>query len=413
MKILMVTNLFQPDFCGGAALITDLAEGLQERGHEVTVFGPYPYYPEWADKSGDNSLSIRHETHQGIDLWRHGIYIPRDPGKLLPRLAYELSFAFSLLRSLFRGPKQDVTMVFCPLFGSVLFAVLRKWLRRERLWLTIQDIPADAASAAGISKSKVFDAIAGQLQKFVFNRADAWSSINQSMVDRLETMKRSDIPLHFFPNWLTGPQAQAVEQFAQKSRNPPGDPVRLLYCGNIGKKQGLLAFCQWLSQIDRDSDFQFAFEIRGEGSAAQEIKDWIDTTGDARFSMHGFLDDDEFIATIHSADWFVITEKAGAGFSFLPSKLIPCISVGTPVLCVCDSDGPLGQEVADHELGLGIPWSELEQLPEKLKAASEPAAYAASSKACLDRSVAYQRRTAITNYESAIEQLKSPDPSKG
>ena len=404
MNILIVTNLYEPDFCGGAALFTDLAHGLAERGHEVTVYAAHPYYPEWQDKSGKNGLRIPRDsapTEDGPQVWRHGLFIPKNPGKLIPRVAYELSFFFSLLRSLFRGKRQDAVLVFCPMFGSVLFALCRKWLRREPVLLTVQDIPTDAASAAGISKSRLFDRCAGLLQSFVFNQMDSWSSINQGMVDRLNLIKHPEIPLHFLPNWLTGTLADAVNEIDVDGQASSGSTVKLLYCGNIGKKQGLLDFCKLLQATDCD----FEFQIRGEGSAAGEVRSWVEQTGDGRFRMSGFLDDGEFIAAIANADWFVITEKANAGFSFLPSKLIPCISVGTPVLSICDAEGPLGQEVTAHGLGLSLNWDEAGRITERFDVLGDREYRQPIRKCCLKRAEIYQRGVAISSYEEVLTKL--------
>ena len=267
--------------------------------------------------------------------------------------------------------------------------------------LTVQDIPTDAASASGISKSRLFDRCATLLQSFAFNRMNAWSSINQGMVDRLDAMKRSDIPLHFFPNWLTGPLADAVGQINSNDSKSPTGKTQLLYCGNIGKKQGLLDFCK----LPQATDCEFDFQIRGEGAAAGEVKTWIKQTADSRFRMSGFLDDDEFIAAIAAADWFVITEKAGAGFSFIPSKMIPCISVGTPILSICDADGPLGQEVKSNGLGLSLNWDEAARISDHFDAISDRTSRQSIHESCLKRAEIYQREFAISNYEQVLKSL--------
>ena len=295
MKILIITNMYQPDFCGGAALFTDLANGLAERGHEVTVYTTFPYYPEWQDKSGRNGLRLVDDSSASTDrqpqVLRHGIFIPKNPGKLIPRIAYELSFFASLLRSALRGKKQDVVLVFCPLFGAVLFGLTRKWLRKEPMLLSVQDIPTDAATAAGINKSRLFHRLASHLQSFVFNRMDAWCSISAGMVNRLKEIKSPQVSIHFFPNWLSGPLAEAVSRFDRKIPRAAEKTIQLLYCGNIGKKQGLLDFCKLLARSPAD----FHFQIRGEGSAAEEVKHWIATQNDKRFCLDGFLSDDEFV----------------------------------------------------------------------------------------------------------------------
>jgi len=144
VKLLVITNLFHPDRGGGASVFSDLCFGLADKEWDVTVFTTYPYYPEWRRKEGCSPWRIERETLHRVDVWRHGIYVPTNPSRLLPRIGFELSFAVSLIQSLFRGGRFDVMMVFCPMLGGVCFAALRKLLLREPLWLNVQDIPADA-----------------------------------------------------------------------------------------------------------------------------------------------------------------------------------------------------------------------------------------------------------------------------
>ncbi len=157
IRLLVVTNLFFPDRGGGASVFADLCFGLSAKGWQITVFTTHPYYPEWRRKVSDCPWRLKREIVEGVEIYRHGIYVPSSPSRLLPRVFYELSFAASLLRSIWRGGRNDMIMVFCPLLGAVMFGVVRRWILKEPLWLNVQDIPAEAAAASGISKSDLFD----------------------------------------------------------------------------------------------------------------------------------------------------------------------------------------------------------------------------------------------------------------
>lgn len=344
-------------------MFSDLCFSLVQEGWEVDVFTTYPYYPEWRRKSGRSAWAIEREDIQGVRVWRHGIYVPTKPGKLVPRLAYELSFTLTLLRSLFRGGTYDLVMAYCPMLGAVAFTALRKIFRREPIWLNVQDIPADAAEASGIANSKLFSRLASQVQQALFNAGDVWSTISPVMANRLRGMMRRRQPLHVFPNWLNGSMEQEIAALPNdKVGRAPRNPLRLLYAGNIGKKQGLLAFCQALAATDA----AFHFTICGDGSERGTIERFCQDYGDKRFEMRPFLEEKEFVRALHDTDIFVITEKSGSGASFIPSKLIPSISTGTPVLAVCDKSGPLGQEMDGACLGLRMDWEGLSGLADAL-----------------------------------------------
>jgi colanic acid biosynthesis glycosyl transferase WcaI len=403
MRLLVVTNLFFPDRGGGASVFSDLCFSLVRRGWEVDVFTTNPYYPEWRRKSGRSVWSIESEDIQGVRVWRHGIYVPNKPGKLVPRLAYELSFTLSLLRSLLRGGRRDLVMVYCPLLGAVLFTALRKPFFKEPLWLNVQDIPADAAAASGICDSRIFSRLAQTTQRWLFNVADIWSTISPVMAQRLRGLIRRQQPLHEFPNWLNDSMAREIEALpSDKLGRGTGNPVRLLYAGNIGKKQGLLEFCQALAATDST----FLFTIHGDGSERAAVAQFCEESGDKRFKVEPFLDEAGFVRALYQTDLFVITEKSGSGASFIPSKLIPCIATGTPILSVCDKAGPLGCEVNRNNLGLSLEWEQLLDLPAALsRVATQPELFLELQRSCLKRAQAFTGQQAVERFAQIAEKV--------
>lgn len=408
-RVLIVVNVFLPDRGGGGAIFSDLAYGLAERGFDVTVRCAYPYYPEWTDKSGKNGWAIQRYEEHGAKVERHYIYIPSKPNSLLQRAVYEASFFLSLLRGLGRG-RFDLVMVYCPLVGAVGFAGLDKVFRRRPLWLNVQDLSADAAAAGGIVRGGPLLALMRGVQSFLFNRADVWSSISPIMIDRLRPLRRRDQPLHFLPNWLDQSMADALAAQPDKRRRAPGDPVKLLYAGNIGTKQDLLLFCQFLQR----SDAPFHFRIHGDGGRAPEVRDWVAATGDSRFSFGPFMSETGFAEALHEADFFVITEKTGSGGSFIPCKAISGLASGSPILAVCDEDSPLGQEMREARPGPHFTWEQLDAVPGMLRrAAHDPAEFFAWQDNALARAGIYARDKVIDRFAGEITRVIAASPLRG
>jgi len=357
--LLVIVNVFHPDRGGGGAIFSDLCYGLVERGYDVTVRCAYPYYPEWKDKSGKNGLRIERYDEKGVHIERYGIFIPRDPRSLLQRLTYEASFFFSLSRSLHRGSQFDLVMTYCPLVGAVAFASLNKMLYRKPLWLNVQDLSADAASASGIAKGSLVPRVLQAVQSLLFNRADVWSSISPVMVARLEAIRTRKQNIHYLPNWLNASLANEIAKLPGKAARGTDEPVRLLYAGNIGGKQDLLRLCQLLA----GSNVPFLFRIHGNGAEALSIESWIHSAGDPRFIFGPFLDELRFAVALHETDLFVITEKTGSGGSFIPCKVIASVASGTPILAVCDANTPLGTEMKEYQLGPWFGWDQASDIP--------------------------------------------------
>ena len=391
MRILMVTNLYAPDECGGAQTITDLAEALAARGHEVTVRTAYPYYPEWRDKSGRNGLAVRREGRHGVAVERYGLHIPGRPGRLTGRALQEGSFFLSLARSLPRG-RHDVALVYCPLMGAVAFGALHRLLRRTPALLCVQDLPVEAAVIGGILAGGLLARLLGGAQHWLFGRYSAWRSIHRVMAEQLASCGGRRVFL--IPDWLHLTLARAIASLPPRSERPAGNPLRLLYSGNVGGKQGLPDFCRMLRKCRID----FSFRINGAGGGMTQLREVVDS--DQRLVLGELTTEAEFARALHWADLYVVTELP-AGAPFFPSKTIPSMAAGTPILAVSNKHSPLGVEMRTHGLGPWLPWERVGEL-EALLGAITPEALARWRTAALERSRYYERNRCIDRFEEAL-----------
>lgn len=396
IRLLVVVNVYAPDL-GGGILFRDLFQGLADRGIDVTVRCAYPYYPEWQDKSGKNGLSIERYRDNSVAVERLGIFIPRDPNSLGQRMLYEASFFFSLLRTLPRTGRFDLVMAYCPLVGGVAFGGFASLLYRKPLWLNVQDLSASAAAAGGMT-SGVVDRALNRVQSALFNRADVWSTISPIMQVQLEKIARHGQRVLVFPNWMHSSLKAAIARFPRDPLHRPGRPVKLLYSGNLGTKQNLRELCGTLHASDAD----FLFDIRAAGSTAPALREWLARIDDERFRMSGLSDEDDFAQALRDADLFVITEKTGAGGSFIPSKLVPAATAGTPVLAVSDRDSPLGTEVRKNGIGAHLGWTNLSGVVEIVSHLPANTDYAAWQEASRRRSAHYDRERVIDRYYEQI-----------
>ena len=402
LRLLIVVNVYRPDL-GGGVLFADLAEGLAARGFDVTVRCAVPYYPEWTDKSGANGLEIHSGTQNGVRVERFGLFIPSRPNGLGQRLVYEASFLLSLARHLPSPGEFDAIMVFCPLVGAVAWASVLRRITGAPLWLNVQDLSADAAAASGIVRSARLARLMSAAQRWLFNQADAWSSISPVMVERLASQRRREQPVHLLPNWLHRSLADLIAALPGRTNRTAGAP-KLLYSGNIGTKQDLIRLCESLHR----STVPFRFRIQGAGGMAQAVRSWVEASNDARFEFGDLTDEAGLAAALRDADLFVVTETEGAGGSFIPSKLLPAMAAGTPVLAVCDADSPFGREMEESLIGPVFRWSGIDAIPAFLSDLSDhPDVFEAWRAACQVRSLHYDANRIIDEYARLLRRLAS------
>src|SRR5437868_845084 len=100
MHILIYSYNYHPEPIGIAPLMTELAEGLVERGHEVRVVTGMPNYPEREIYDGYRGKWYVTEENNGVTIQRSYLRIKSKPN-LLDRLLLEVSFVFTSLPQAF------------------------------------------------------------------------------------------------------------------------------------------------------------------------------------------------------------------------------------------------------------------------------------------------------------------------
>jgi colanic acid biosynthesis glycosyl transferase WcaI len=109
------------------------------------------------------------------------------------------------------------------------------------------------------------------------------------------------------------------------------------------------------------------------------------------------------VRALHEATVCLITQRAGSGQSFLPSKLLPALATGTPVLAVCDHDSPLGREVSMHGTGVVVRPGDGDALGRVLGAwRSGDAELAAMRTRAAERARAFAREKILGRYETLL-----------
>ena len=118
------------------------------------------------------------------------------------------------------------------------------------------------------------------------------------------------------------------------------------------------------------------------------------------------LDESEFAAALHQADFFVITEKPGCGASFFPSKTVPGLASGTPILSVSDPDSPLGREMRNQDVGPWFPWNRCSEIGDLLGSLDglEPE-FVAWQRNAITRARSFSRGKSLDLIETTLQSI--------
>jgi colanic acid biosynthesis glycosyl transferase WcaI len=142
MRVLLLNQAFHPDVASTAQHLTDLAVGLAERGHEVSVITSRRAYDR------PETVFLRSETWRGIRIYRIGS-TGFGKGAKWRRAADFGSFLALCLLRLALMPRHDVVVALTsPPLISFLGA-LKASLSRSRFIYWVMDFNPDEAIAAG------------------------------------------------------------------------------------------------------------------------------------------------------------------------------------------------------------------------------------------------------------------------
>lgn len=395
MRIHQITHLFSPDELAGASLYTDLARYLRDQGHEVRVTCTFSYYPALEYSAADRGVIYRGEEFEEMPMRRLGMYLPkRHAGwrRLLP----EISYLWRLTRHAeWKNWKPDVVVAACPMLSQCAAQRLLYRGRAIPRLIIVQDFMVDAALELGILRNRGLCMILKRFERWALRSGSKICTISPQMASKLSGVGRST---EVIPNWIHRSLAENAERIRR------GDVSRgvgsLFYSGNLGVKQGIPDF---LSMFGQCAD-GWTFELYGAGAEAESVSEAVSRS--SKVSLCGVLGESEYIERMSRSSACVITQRAGAGANYLPSKLLPALATGTPVLAVCDETSPLGCEVRAGGFGEVVRPGDVRGLSRVLDLwLREPERLEAFARGALRHAGNFSRARILGRYESELRSL--------
>jgi glycosyltransferase involved in cell wall biosynthesis len=328
MKFLLLNQAFHPDVVSTAQHLNDLALGLVERGHEVTVVASRRAY----DRPDTQFLKA--------EMWR-GVRICRVAstgfGKSARwrRAADFASFIVCCCIRLVSLPRHDVVVALTsPPLISFLGASLAK-VRRSRFYYWVMDLNPDEAIAAGWLRS---GSLAGRvlegMSRFSLRRATGIIALDRFMGQRLRLKGISPEKIVVLAPWAHDSEVhfdvEGREQF-RRAHGLDGKFV-VMYSGNHSPCHPLATLLEAARQLAADSQIVFCFI--GGGSEFKRVGEFATREQLANVVCLPYQPLNQLSASLSAADLHVVV--MGDPFVGLvhPCKIYNILNVAAPVLYV-------------------------------------------------------------------------------
>lgn len=353
MRILIYSYNYHPEPIGIAPLMTELAEGLVSRGHEVRVVTGMPNYPQRQVYDDYRGKFYCTEERNGVIIQRSCIWIRPKPG-LVTRMLLDGSFVVSSLVQALRGWRPDVILLTVPPLPVSVPAALLGLIYGCPVVLNLQDILPEAAVHVGLISNKQAIRVFEALEKFAYCTASVISVISDGFTENLINKGVPNQKIRCIPNWVDTQFIRPLDQASNPFRQAYGleDKFVVMYSGNIALTQGLETVIRAAAQLVHRPEIMFV--IVGEKQALEKLRQACEKYGATNVLLLPFQPREQLPEMLAAADVGLVVQKRNViGFN-MPSKIQVLLASGRPIIASVPTDGTAARAICQSAGGLVV-----------------------------------------------------------
>ena len=327
MRITLINQAFHPDVVSSGQHLTDIAVGLAERGHEVTVVTSRRAYDD------PNKKFASHEGWRGIHI--HRVFNTGFGKRAKWRRAADfLTFLLSCCWRLCRLTKPDVVVALTsPPLVSVIAAGYARW-RGAKFCYWIMDLNPDEAVAAGWLSPDSFAAKGlERLSRFSLKQASTIVVLDHFMEKRILAKGIAAEKIVVIPPWSHDSEVQfdAVGRAAFRKTHGLENRFVVMYAGNHSPCHPLATLLAAAKEL-AVSHVDIAFCFVGGGSEHQRVKIFARENQLANVLCLPYQPLDQLAGVLSAADLHLVV--MGDPFVGLvhPCKAYNLLRVNAPIL---------------------------------------------------------------------------------
>ena len=442
MRILIYSYNYHPEPIGIAPLMTELAEGLVKRGHEVRVVTGMPNYPERRIYEPYQGKWYCTEVINGVVIQRSYVWIRPEPN-LIDRLLLEVSFVVTSFVHALKGKRPDVILLTAPPLPVCVPAAFLGWIHRCSVILNLQDILPDAAIHVGLLTNRKLISIFRVLEKFAYQTATKITVIADGFRGNLCHKGVPKEKIELIPNWVDvdfiKPLPKEPNEF--RTQHQLNGKFVVMYSGNIALTQGLETVIKaavrlrhipgieivivgeqkalaHLKQVEEEILAQWQLEseqtieqLSGEpDKALEQLQLYNETCKHSNVKFLPFQPREKLPEMLAAADLGLVMQKKNVIDFNMPSKIPVLMASGRGIIASVPDRGTAANAIHQSGGGIIIPPEDPKTLaatilelyinPNKVKVLGEKGRYYAEEN--------YAFEKALDRYEKLFAAIQEP-----
>ena len=346
MKIILYSLNFKPEIVGIGKYSGELADYLNDKGHNIRVITAPKYYPEWQIEK--NRFYV--ENFSRYEIYRCPLYVPKYPNGI-KRVLHLISFSITslpiLLKHLSWRPDLIIlvapTLLCCP--NIFIFRLLS--FKKVLTLLQIQDFELEAAFNLGLLKGKLLRSFFQKIEIIFFKSFHRVGAISKSMQKKINNKGIKKNKTFYFPNWVDlkfikqkTQKDKYINSYRKKLKISP-ETIIIQYSGSMNQKQGFSFLLPIIRYFKKYKNVFWLFG--GEGPSKNEF---INSTKDIpNIEFLPFQKSSELSEWLNTGDIHIIPQNEEVEDLLFPSKLISILGSGNPIVSNANKNTELGKFV--------------------------------------------------------------------
>ncbi|MEC5156983.1 glycosyltransferase family 4 protein [Chryseobacterium sp. MP_3.2] len=334
MKILIISQYFFPE----SFKINDIALGLQEKGHHISILTGIPNYPAGEFYEGYSSKSID-EMWNGMKIYRCKLY-PRKKGGVNLFLNYFSFVFFGWLKVRKIEEDFDRILVYEPSPVTVgLPAIIASKKFKAPFYFWVQDLWPESLTAAGNINNPVILKFFNQITKFIYSKAEKVLVQSNGFRNYIFEQGVPHDKIIFYPNTTENFYKPTVRKSEILDKIPQG--FIITFAGNFGEAQSLNTLLEAARIIKESNLTDIKWVFLGDGRQKDKIEKFIcDNHLEETVYLLGsfpavvmpdyFACSDVLVASLKKDKIFALT---------IPSKIQSYLACKKPILVSMDGEG--------------------------------------------------------------------------
>lgn len=337
MRVLIVSQYFFPE----RFRVNDVAKGLVERGHEVTVLTGQPNYETGSFADGYSAFQPSREVIDGIEVLRCPLVARgRETGARLALNYASFALSSGVLAPLKARGTFDVSLVYqmSPVTMAVPAFVLKN-LRGIPVVVWVQDLWPETLRATGKVHSERVLAVLRRMVAAMYRSSDRVLAESESFLPAVRQAGLGNDRVAYLPEWAESfYRPVEVDRHAPERAEMFGN-FQVVFGGNIGVAQAIDTIIDAANHVRGEPDIRWV--MIGDGRRREWAEKRVAQLGlNDRFVFLGRRPPEAMPIYFALADVLILTLQRDPVFAMtIPAKLPSYLACGRPIAAALDGEG--------------------------------------------------------------------------